>query len=264
MGFNKPTWTPGHERNAVSGTHFKRLAEMRERRAQHMRQRLAARQLEGSLLSLAALLGAQVRDEGGDAVGELRDVVVRWTAGIPYPRMTAIVLRAGKRDVAIGAPWIELAPPASVRLRSSKAYARAFERHPTDVALAHDVLDHQVVDAAGTQIVRPADVYLAEVDGEVEALGIEVGVEALLRRLGPACFRRRIRPRQVIDWRDIASFASMREGGRSSRGRGSDMAGRPGTALELGANSADVRRLDPTEVRAALRAYKTRGDTEAK
>ena len=81
-------------------------------------------------------------------------------------------MRAGKRDVLIRARWLELFPPATARLRSSEAYARAVERHPADVALAHDVLDHQVVDSVGTQIVRPADVYLANVDGRIEAVGI--------------------------------------------------------------------------------------------
>jgi sporulation protein YlmC with PRC-barrel domain len=54
-------------------------------------------------LSLAALLGSDVKDAGGDTVGRLSDVVVRWAAGVPYPRMTAIVVRTGKRDVIIGA-----------------------------------------------------------------------------------------------------------------------------------------------------------------
>ena len=69
MGFNKPTWTPGHERNAVSADHFRRLAEIRKRREQQTRDRLAARQLEGSLVSLAALVGTEVKDPNGGAVG---------------------------------------------------------------------------------------------------------------------------------------------------------------------------------------------------
>jgi uncharacterized protein YrrD len=263
MGFNKPTWKPGRERAGVSATEARRLAEFRGRREKHTRDRLAARQLEGSLLSLAALLGSDVKDVDGNTVGKLHDVIVRWTAGAPYPRMTAIVVRAGKRDVLIGARWIEMRPPASVRLRSSHAYARSAERHPADVALAHDVLDHQVVDSAGTQIVRPADVYLAEIDGGVQVMGIEVGIGALLRRVGPSFLRSRIRPQQVIDWRDIASFAPARPDGSRPRGRRSDMAGRPGAGLALGGSAGDVKRLSPSEVRTVLRAYKIRDDKDA-
>jgi sporulation protein YlmC with PRC-barrel domain len=263
MGFNKPTWAPGRERVALPASQARRLAEIRERREEHTRDRLAARQLEGSLLSLAALLGTDVKDADGKVIGKLRDVVVRWTEGAPYPRMTAIAVRVGKRDVLIGSRWIEVRPPASVRLRSSKAYARAAERHPTDVELAHDVLDHQVVDSAGTQIVRPADVYLAEIDDGVEAVGIEVGVRALLRRIGPSFLRSRIRPQQVIDWRDIASFAPARADGTKARGRRSDMAGRPGAGLALEDAAPNVTRFRPSQVRDALRAYKVRDDGDA-
>jgi hypothetical protein len=263
MGFNKPTWTPGRDRTPTSAIPPRRLAEIRARRERQTRDRVAARQLEGSLLSLAALLGSDVKDAGGDTVGRLSDVVVRWAAGVPYPRMTAIVVRTGKRDVMIGARWVDVSAPASVRLRSSKALARALERHPSDVELAHDVLDHQVVDSRGVQVVRPADVYLVEIDGDVAVMGIEVGIGALLRRLGPSFLRRRIRPQQIIDWRDIASFAPARADGSQPRGRRSNMAGQPGAGLTLGGPAGDVKRLHPSEVREALRAYKAQSDRDA-
>jgi sporulation protein YlmC with PRC-barrel domain len=264
MGFNKPTWTPGLERNALTATQERRLAAIRERRDRHARDKVAARQLEGSLFSLAALLGSDVEDADGNTIGKFRDVVVRWTDGAPFPRMTAIVVRSGKRDVMIGARWLELHPPASVRLRSTKAYARAVERHPADVALAHDVLDHQVVDSAGTQLGRPADVYLAERDDAVDVVGIEVGPRALLRRLGPRSLRSHVRPQRVIDWRDIASFAPARPDGSRTRGRRSDMAGKPGAGLALGEPAPQVRRFRPSEVNEALRDYKTGRGEEAK
>jgi sporulation protein YlmC with PRC-barrel domain len=264
MGFNKPTWTPGRERNALTATEERRLAAIRERRDRHTRDKVAARQLEGSLLSLAALLGSDVKDPEGNTIGKLRDVVVRWTEGAPYPRMAAIVVRTGKSDVAVGARGLELRPPAYARLRSGKAYARAVERHPADVALAHDVLDHQVVDSAGTQLGRPADVYLAEFDDAVEVVGIEVGPRALLRRLGPRFLRSRVRPQRVIDWRDIASFAPARPDGSRTRGRRSDMAGKPGAGLALGEAAPQLRRFRPSEVNEALRHYKTGRGEETK
>jgi hypothetical protein len=261
MGFNKPTWAPGRERNATQAS---RLTEVRERREQHAADRLAARQLQGTLLSLAALVGSDVKDADGSTVGQLRDVVVRWTEGVAHPPMTAIIARTGKHDVLIGARWIEMRPPASVRLRSSTAYVRAVERHPADVALAHDVLDQQVVDSAGRQIVRPADVYLAGIDNGVEVVGIEVGIDALLRRLGPRFLRSRIRPQRVIDWQDIASFAPARPDGSPSRGRRSDIAGEVGAGLALGEAAPNVKRFRPSEVNEALRGYKTGRGEETK
>jgi hypothetical protein len=253
MGFNKPTWTPGHDRHAESDAHFRQLKRLRARGEQHARERMAARQLEGSLLSLAALLGSPVRDPDGHSVGELRDIVVKWTAGNSHPPMTAIVMRTGRRDIVISARWLEVSAPASIRLRSAKAYARAVRRQSGDVALAHDVLDHQIIDAVGTQMVRPSDVYLASVRGRVELVGIEVGPAALLRRLGPKRLRGRIRPQRVIEWGSIHGFAPRPgEDERQPRNR-TALAGRPGAAIALDRTAADVKTLGPAETQSALR-----------
>jgi hypothetical protein len=230
---------------------------------QAARERMAARQLEGSLLSLAALLGSRVRDPDGHSVGELRDVFVHWTAGTSYPLVTAIVMREGSQDVMVSARWLDAAAPASIRLRSAKAYARAVKRHPGDVALALDVLDHQIIDAVGTQIVRPSDVYLASVRGRVELVGIEVGPAALLRRLGPKRLRGRIRPQRVIDWGSIHGFAPRPgEDERQLRSR-TAAAGQPGAAIALDRAKADVKPLGPIDADSALRRARTRraGDT---
>lgn len=257
VGFNKPTWSPGHDRHAVPEAHSGQATRLRALGEEAARERAAARELEGSLVSLAALLGSPVEDSGGRSIGALQDVVVHWTAGVSYPPMTGIVVRSGKRDVLISARWLEVSPPGSVRLHSAKAYGRAVKRRSGDIALAHDVLDHQVVDSTGAQIVRPADVYLAAVRGRVELVGIEVGLRALLRRLAPKRLRGRIRPQRVIDWGSIDGFAP-RPGEDAQRHRSrSKFAGRPGAGIELGGTAADVKPLRPSEVQTALQGSGT-------
>jgi sporulation protein YlmC with PRC-barrel domain len=213
---------------------------LRLQREQRARESLAALKLEGSLISLAALLGTEVKDSAGAPVGQLRDAVVRWTKGRSYPAVTAIVVRTGRRDVLVGARWVEFSAPSSVRLRSSAVYARAIKRHPADVALAHDVLDRQIVDAAGVQIVRPADLYLSVLDGRIDLVGIEIGVLAPLRRLGPKRLRSRFRPERVIDWTSIRSFSPARADGVWSPGRRSDLAGQAGSGLRAGPSRGRV------------------------
>jgi sporulation protein YlmC with PRC-barrel domain len=264
MGFNRPTWLPGLERRGIAASRSKHIAEFREQRERRARDYIAARELEGSLISLAAILGTDVKDSAGVTIGQLRDVVVRWTKGSSYPAVTAIVVRTGRREVLIGARWIEASPQSSVRLRSSKAYARAVERHPADVALAHDVLDRQIVDAEGVQIVRPADVYLATVDGRVDLVGIEIGVRALVRRLGPKRLRSRFQPERVIDWATIRSFAPARADEVRSSGRRSDLAGRAGSGLVLDSAAGEVRRLHASDIEAALRASQTETAEESR
>ncbi len=253
MGFIGRKWLPGKERDPAAAARVSAVAQLREERARRWRESAAAHELEDSLISLAAILGTDVRDSGGEVVGRLRDVVVHWSDAAEYPTATAVIVRSGRRDLLIRASWVEASPPASVRLRSSAAYARAVERHPGDVALAHDVLDRQVVDKDGTQLVRPSDVYLAAVDGRIDLVGIEVGPRALLKRLGPRRMRTRVRPERFIDWATIRSFAPVHPGGIRARGHRPDLAGQTGSVLELEVSSGEIRELQASDIEAALR-----------
>src|SRR5581483_8745896 len=81
-----------------------------------------------------------------------------------------------------------------------------FERRPGEVMLGRDVLDHQLVDVDGVQVIRAADLYLAPVLGSIRLVGVDVSTSSLLRRLGPARWRSRPTPGRVIDWAAIQPF----------------------------------------------------------
>jgi len=85
-----------------------------------------------------------------------------------------------------------------------------------------------------------------------ELVGIEVGIGALARRLGPRRLRSRVRPARVIDWGSVSAFAPPRADGYAHAGRRSEIAGEAGTGLELDRGTGEVRRLRPSEARAAL------------
>jgi hypothetical protein len=100
MGFNRVTWTPGHDRKPIGASRFRRLAGLRRQREARARETTAARALQGSLVSLAGLLGSEVRDPDGRSVGRLSDVVVRWTTRGAYPPVKAIVVSCRKLSKA--------------------------------------------------------------------------------------------------------------------------------------------------------------------
>ncbi|HMD56754.1 MAG TPA: hypothetical protein VKG82_04720 [Solirubrobacteraceae bacterium] len=245
-------WSPRKRHDAVATASSNAVRKVREDAARRWRDSQAARELEGSLISLAALIGTDVTNPDGEAVGQLRDVVVRWTSRTSHPAVTAIVVRASGHNTVIGAHWVEMSSSSGVRLRAHAAYARGAQRRPGEVLLAHDVLDRQVVGADGVDIVRPADVYLAAVKGGIELIGIEVGVRALLRRLGSKRRRGRVRPARVIDWATIRSFTPVRDDGTGHRGRRSDLAGATGTGLRLNVAAEELSALRAAEVEAAL------------
>jgi len=212
--------------------------------------------IDGSLLALSAILGCHVRDGAGRAVGRLDDVVVRWPRGRAYPAVSAIVIRSGRQTFAIGARWVTIAAPATISVGGSGAYAHVPERRPGDIALAHDVLDHQLFDESGAEVLRPADLYLATVNDEVELAGVEVGVAALLRRLGPRRLRKRPRPRRVIDWAHIAGFVSVRAAASGTHHRGTALAGATGMGVKL--RDGSQKPLDAAGVEDELEAQTVR------
>jgi hypothetical protein len=74
-----------------------------------------------------------------------------------------------------------------------------------DVALARDVLDRQLVDTSGVEVVRAADAYLLNGPQGWELAGIDVGLLSFGRRL---VTRRRAcpPPDRVIDWAQLQAF----------------------------------------------------------
>jgi CBS domain-containing protein/sporulation protein YlmC with PRC-barrel domain len=181
-------------------------------RGPHQRRRrtrriLASEGVFDSIVSLAGLLGRPVRNQQGQEIGRLVDVVARWSDGQMYPPVSGLVIRVGRRDAFVPASAIDRIGHAEVLLRSSRLDLRDVERRDNEVLLAKDVLDHQLVDVEGVQVIRAADLYLAEVIGRIRLVGADVSTATLLRRLGPRRWRPRPTPDRVIDWAAIQTFA---------------------------------------------------------
>ena len=181
-------------------------------RGPHQRRRrtrriLASEGVFDSIVSLAGLLGRPVRNQRGQEIGRLVDVVARWSDGQMYPPVSGLVIHVGRRDAFVPASAIDRIGHAEVLLRSSRLDLRDVERRSGEVLLAKDVLDHQLVDVEGVQVIRAADLYLAEVIGRIRLVGADVSTATLLRRLGPRRWRPRPTPDRVIDWAAIQTFA---------------------------------------------------------
>jgi Mg/Co/Ni transporter MgtE len=90
------------------------------------------------------------------------------------------------------------------------------------------------VDTDEVQVIRAADLYLAQVGDQVRLVGVDVSLQTLLRRLGPKRWRWRPTPDRVIDWAAIESF-------------GADSPEEP-AAVKLRTPHSSLRRLRPSEL----------------
>jgi CBS domain-containing protein len=200
--------------------------------ARHRRGRtrrlLANRSVAEALISVAGLAGRPVRNPAGAEVGRVVDVVVRWD-GAPYPPMTGLVVRVGRRRAFVPAEQVAEIHHEGVGLSSARLSLADFERREGELTLVADVVDHQMVDVDGVRVIRAADLYLAQVGGAYRLVGVDVGLQTLVRRLGPVRWRARPTPDRVIDWAAIQPF------------------GGPGT-IRLRRPNQELRRLRPGEL----------------
>jgi CBS domain-containing protein len=214
--------------------HAERPPLQRRRRTRRI---LASEGVFDSIVSLAGVLGRPVRNQTGQEIGRLDDVVARWADGQMYPPVSGLVIRVGRRLAFVPASAIDRIGHAEVLLRSSRLDLRDVVRRPGEVLLAKDVLDHQLVDVEGVQVIRAADLYLAEVLGRIRLVGADVSNATLLRRLGPRRWRPRPTPDRVIDWATIQPFSES----------GSD-AGGPAPDMRLKTTNEGLHRLRPGEL----------------
>lgn len=207
-------------------------SSLRSRYEQRHERLTAVRHVRESLVSLAGLIGRPVLNQTGAEIGSVADVVARWDdSQRPYPSLTGLVVRVGRRRA-----WLPMDQVATVRhdrvqLRSSRIDLRDFTPREGEVGLSHDVVDHQLVDTDGARVVRASDLYLANVAGTWQLVGVDVGLGSIVRRLGPARWRVRPTPDKVIDWASIHSFGSG-----------------TGTGHKLQAAGSGLRRLHPGEL----------------
>ncbi|HCU94935.1 MAG TPA: magnesium transporter [Actinobacteria bacterium] len=196
---------------------------------------MTTRHVRQNIISLVGLIGCPVLNQSGEEVGHLVDLVARvHGGGEVYPALTGIVVRVGRRRAFLDASAIDRVERRSVTLRTARLDLREFQRREGEVLLHRDILDHQLVDTDEVQVIRAADLYLAQVGDQVRLVGVDVSMQTLLRRLGPKRFRWHPTPDRVIDWAAIESF-------------GADSAEAP-AAVKLRETHTALRRLRPAEL----------------
>ena len=178
------------------------------------------------IVRLSDLVGTTVTTADGHELGTLRDLTVRLTSSAPRVARV-LVSRGGTMHLV---PWEQGAPcRRALVLRSGLPGDPVDRRRPPllddELLLARDVLDSQVVDLRGHHLARVAEVLLIWRDGGLEVAALDLGVPALLRRLGLGVLVGRAATAPV-DWHDV-HLASSR-----------------GHALQLVTDSARMHRLD--------------------
>jgi CBS domain-containing protein len=171
------------------------------------------------MLFLSQAIGKPVRDQNGEPIGKVADLIV--AVGERYPPVTGLVIKTDQRRIFL--PWasVESVDATGARLRSTKLDMAKFVQRPNEILLRSDLMDKQIVDIDGRRVVRVNDLSLDVVEGSMRLVAVDVGAGGLLRRLGfegpfrtvARNFRLPVRDR-YIDWEDVdpveSSIASVK------------------------------------------------------
>ena len=158
------------------------------------------------MIFLSDFLRADVVDVHQKAVGSVRDLIVRIQEH--YPVVTGVVLRPrGGAPESIGWHEVRAWDDRELSLKVPASSLRPYPNAETELWLARDVLDKQIVDTDGRRVVRVNDLQLQESGGEVLLVGVDIGARGLLRRIGVEQLGRRVRrlvgadfPQRIVSW----------------------------------------------------------------
>lgn len=137
---------------------------------------------EGTFVFLSALLDKPVRTEGGARVGTLVDMLA--DASEPaYPKVIALRIRV--RGEILRAEWSEVVAcePNGTVIRGRHSL-QPLKLLGSEIPLAQDVLDRQIVDTDDAKVERVNDLHLLRARGELRVAHVDVGFRGLVRRLG--------------------------------------------------------------------------------
>lgn len=154
------------------------------------------------MLALTDYLGQDVFDAADARIGVVADLAAR--LGGPAPRVTRLVVRAGRRE-QFALPWEDVADferSGVVLRRTAEELDRGAQPAEDELLLLRDLVDTQIVDVAGRRLVRAGDVDLERQDGQLVVAGVDVGGGPLLRRLGLRRLARRFSSRS-LPWSEL-------------------------------------------------------------
>jgi magnesium transporter len=130
---------------------------------------------------LSEILGKQVIDQYGREVGKLWDLQI--VPGPANPRVNRLIIKQRNRLFDVPMESLHLLNRLIITLNLSDSVLGRYEPGEDDMLVKKHILDKQILDVNGAKVVRVNDIKLGEGDGTVSVIGIDVGLNGILRRI---------------------------------------------------------------------------------
>ncbi len=156
------------------------------------------------------LIGRTVVDSTNRTIGRLRDIVVSDDAA--YPVITALSVSSRRGKPCVDVPWGQVSSfEEPVVLRQPLDQIQPHDVTNDEVRIGAQILDRQIIDVEGHKVVRANDLRLARTNGHYRLIGVDIGGQALLRRLHLYPLTRHLgmaTKENFIAWEDVDPMAS--------------------------------------------------------
>ena len=138
------------------------------------------------MIYLSQLLGNAIYDSNGERLGSVSDLGI--ATGEVFPRVTSLAFMGpGRTPFMISwRKYVDSFNESEIQLKVSSTDLRFSYLQPSEVLIARDLLNKQIVDTRGMRVVRVNDLKLSDTSStQLRLLGAEVGTRGLLRSLSP-------------------------------------------------------------------------------
>ena len=173
---------------------------------------------EGTFVFLSELLGRPALGPSGERLGKVVDFLAD-ASELAYPKVTALRIRMPMRGEVRRVEWDDVAScePEGSRLKRGLEAMQPLKLLGSEIPLAQDILDRQIVDTDDAKVERVNDLHLLRARGELRVAHVDVGFRGLVRRMGwqraVDAAMRRLRPDylkkdQFVPWKHVQPLAA--------------------------------------------------------
>lgn len=130
---------------------------------------------------LSEVLRKDVIDQYGKKIGALWDMAI--VPGAKSPSVIKLIIKSRKKLYEFPVDYLNLFNRYVITVNTTEGMLRPYELKEEDILIRKHILDKQILDVNGAKIVRVNDLKLGESDGAICIMGIDVGLNGILRRI---------------------------------------------------------------------------------
>ena len=130
---------------------------------------------------LSEVLKKDVIDQYGKKIGTLWDMAI--VPGAKSPSVVKLIIKSRQQLYEFPVDFLNLFNRYVITVTVAENALKPYELNEEDILIRRHILDKQILDVNGAKIVRVNDLKLGEGDGAICIMGIDVGLNGILRRV---------------------------------------------------------------------------------